>query len=221
MKKQWKRITGMVLALALILTCIPTMEANAATAITGMPAQTIAMNEFDTITFTANVPVVAKIQLKTKGTFSLRFNPDDPGYVYVELYDAQSNLLAYDTIDTDYYNITPYKIGYNGDLDAGTYYLRMYNTYSGCDGTYSFQAQMYPAAGTDILICPTIKKGKTLQLSPSFINCKDKKLTWKSSNKKVATVSSTGKVKALKKGTTTIKVYNLSGVVTKLKIKVV
>lgn len=69
MKKQWKRITGMVLALALILICVPTMEANAATAITEMPAQTIAMNEFDTITFTVNVPVVAKIQLKTKGTF--------------------------------------------------------------------------------------------------------------------------------------------------------
>lgn len=220
MKKQWKRITGMVLALALILICVPTMEANAATAITEMPAQTIAMNEFDTITFTVNVPVVAKIQLKTKGTFSLRFNPDDPGYVYVELYDAQSNLLAYDTIDTEY-NITPYRIGYEGYLDAGTYYLRMYNKYAWNDGTYSFQAQMYPATGTDILICPTIKKGKTLQLSPSFINCKDKKLTWKSSNKKVATVSSTGKVKALKKGTTTIKVYNQSGVVTKLKIKVV
>lgn len=219
MKKQWKRITGMVLALALILICVPTMEANAATAITEMPAQTIAMNEFDTITFTAKVPVVAKIQLKTKGTFSLRFNPDNPGVVYVELYDAQSNLLAYDS--TNFSNITPNNIGYNGDLDAGTYYLRMYNMYSWNDGTYSFQAQMYPATGTDILICPTIKKGKTLQLSPSFINCKDKKLTWKSSNKKVATVSSTGKVKALKKGTTTIKVYNLSGVVTKLKIKVV
>lgn len=83
MKKQWKRITGMVLALALILICVPTMEANAATAITEMPAQTIAMNEFDTITFTVNVPVVAKIQLKTKGTFSLRFNPDDPGRVQI------------------------------------------------------------------------------------------------------------------------------------------
>lgn len=219
MKKQWKRITGMVLALALILICVPTMEANAATAITEMPAQTIAMNEFDTITFTAKVPVVAKIQLKTKGTFSLRFNPDNPGVVYIELYDAQSNLLAYGS--TNFSNITPNNIGYNGDLDAGTYYLRMYNMYSWNDGTYSFQAQMYPATGTDILICPTIKKGKTLQLSPSFINCKDKKLTWKSSNKKVATVSSTGKVKALKKGTTTIKVYNQSGVVTKLKIKVV
>ena len=83
MKKQWKRITGMVFALALILICVPTMEANAATAIAEMPAQTIAMNEFDTITFTANVPVVAKIQLKTKGTFSLRFNPDDPGRVQI------------------------------------------------------------------------------------------------------------------------------------------
>ena len=80
---------------------------------------------------------------------------------------------------------------------------------------------MYPAANSDIQICPTIKAGKTLQLSPAYISCKDKKVTWKSSNSKVATVSASGKVKALKKGSTTIKVYNQSGIVTKLKIKVV
>lgn len=47
----------------------------------------------------------------------------------------------------------------------------------------------------------TLYKGKTLQLKVSGTK---KKATWKSSNRKVAVVSSKGKVKAKKKGTTTI-----------------
>ncbi len=58
----------------------------------------------------------------------------------------------------------------------------------------------------------TLKKGKTYKLklicSPKSLG---KKLTWKSSKKKVATVSKNGKVKALKKGKTTITVKNKSG----------
>ena len=52
----------------------------------------------------------------------------------------------------------------------------------------------------------TIEKGKTLKLkatvSPSDLT--DKSVTWKSSNKKIATVTSAGKVKGVKAGTATI-----------------
>ena len=52
----------------------------------------------------------------------------------------------------------------------------------------------------------TIEKGKTVTLTatvtPSTLS--DKSVTWKSSNKKVATVSSKGKVKGVKAGTATI-----------------
>lgn len=218
MKKQGKKMIGIMLMLVLALTCVPVTSAKATT-IAEMATQTIKLNEFDSITFNADMPIVVKVELKTKGTFALIFKPYNPDYVDVELYDAQSNLLAQGSVWTKYDNITPYNIGYKGDLDAGTYYLRMYDAYY--NGTYSFNTQMYPAANADIQICPTIKAGKTLQLSPAFISCKDKKVTWKSSNSKVATVSASGKVKALKKGSTTIKVYNQSGIVTKLKIKVV
>ena len=220
MKKQGKRIIGIMLALVLALTCVPVTNAKATT-IAEMATQTIKLNEFDTITFNADVPIVVKVVLKTKGTFAFIFKPYDPGFVNVELYDMQSNFPAQDEVGTSYENITPYNIGYKGDLDAGTYYLRMYNVSTRCNGTYSFNAQMYPAESADIQICPNIKTGKTLQLIPAFISCKDKKVTWKSSNNKVATVSASGKVKALKKGSTTIKVYNQSGIVAKIKIKVV
>lgn len=220
MKKQGKKIIGIMLALVLALTCVPVTNAKATT-IAEMATQTIKLNEFDTITFNADLPIVVKVELKTKGTFALMFKPYNPGDVNVELYDAQSNLLSHKSVNTEYYNITPYNIGYRGDLDAGTYYLRMYNEWTSDNGTYSFNAQMYPAENADIQICPNIKTGKTLQLTPAFISCKDKKVTWKSSNNKVATVSASGKVKALKKGSTTIKVYNQSGIVAKIKIKVV
>ena len=220
MKKQGKKIIGIMLALVLTLTCVPVTNAKATT-IAEMATQTIKFNEFDTITFNTDVPVVVKIKLKTKGVFALQFKPKDAGYIHVEMYDEQCNLLAQGTVDTEFSNIHPNNIGYNGDLDAGVYYLRMYTSSTYTTGTFSFQTQMYPAANADIQICPTIKAGKTLQLSPAFISCKDKKVTWKSSNSKVATVSASGKVKALKKGSTTIKVYNQSGIVTKLKIKVV
>ena len=107
---------------------------------------------------------------------------------------------------------------YYNDLAVGTYYLRIVPNGS---GTYAFSARMIPAENAGIQICPNIKTGKTLQLTPAFISCKDKKVTWKSSNNKVATVSASGKVKALKKGSTTIKVYNQSGIVAKIKIKIV
>jgi uncharacterized protein YjdB len=52
----------------------------------------------------------------------------------------------------------------------------------------------------------TIKKGKTLTLKATVAptNANNKKVKWKSSNTKVATVSSRGKVTARKKGTATI-----------------
>ncbi|MEI6132098.1 MAG: Ig-like domain-containing protein, partial [Bacillota bacterium] len=59
----------------------------------------------------------------------------------------------------------------------------------------------------------TLLKGKylTLKATVSPITASNKKVTWKSSNTKVATVSSTGKVKGIKKGTATITVTTVDG----------
>lgn len=58
-----------------------------------------------------------------------------------------------------------------------------------------------------------LKKGKSFQIKTTFSpsNVTSKKLKYTSTNKKVAKVSSTGKVTALKKGTCTIKVQTTSG----------
>lgn len=59
----------------------------------------------------------------------------------------------------------------------------------------------------------TLKVGKTLKLTATVKpkNATNKKVTWKSSNKKVAKVSSKGKVTALKKGEATITVTTADG----------
>lgn len=58
-----------------------------------------------------------------------------------------------------------------------------------------------------------LKKGKTFQIKMTFSpsNVTSKKLKYTSTNKKIAKVSSTGKVTALKKGTCTIKVQTTDG----------
>jgi uncharacterized protein YjdB len=68
-----------------------------------------------------------------------------------------------------------------------------------------------------------IKKGKTLTLTPTVYptSLEDKSVTWKSSNTKVATVSSTGKVKGVKTGIATITcTSNATGLKTTCKVTV-
>ena len=68
----------------------------------------------------------------------------------------------------------------------------------------------------------TMKVGQTLQLGATVNPVQvASKLTWSSSSKKIATVSKTGLVTALKKGTVTITVKTGNGKKAKIKIKVV
>ena len=70
----------------------------------------------------------------------------------------------------------------------------------------------------------TIEKGKTLKLKATITpsDLADKSVTWKSSNKKVATVSSSGKVKGVKAGTATITcTSNATGLKATCKVTVV
>ncbi len=67
----------------------------------------------------------------------------------------------------------------------------------------------------------TLKKGKTFQLKAKLTkNTASNKITYKSSNKKVAKVSATGKIKALKKGRATITATTFNKKKAKIKITV-
>ncbi|MEY8515807.1 Ig-like domain-containing protein [Lachnospiraceae bacterium 29-84] len=67
----------------------------------------------------------------------------------------------------------------------------------------------------------TLRKGKTFQIKTKLTKgSASNTITYKSSNKKVATVSSSGKVKAVKKGTATITVKTFNNKKASIKIKV-
>ncbi len=62
-------------------------------------------------------------------------------------------------------------------------------------------------------ISASVKRAHTLRLTASVnpINASNKKVTWKSGNKRIATVSSSGLVKGIRKGTANIYVYSVEG----------
>ena len=71
----------------------------------------------------------------------------------------------------------------------------------------------------------TIKKGKSVKIKATLckknkVNTHIAKFRYESLNNKVATVDKKGKIKAKKKGTTTILVYTQNGICKKVKVKV-
>lgn len=73
----------------------------------------------------------------------------------------------------------------------------------------------------------TLKKGKTFSLKPKAVNADKKKtvnnhrkIQYESANKKIATVSSAGKIKAVKKGSCAIYVFAQNGIYKKITVTV-
>lgn len=204
------RLLGALLVL-LALCVIPNVIVKAET-LEDQVVQTVKFGEFDELTLKVKDPIVIKVVLKEKGSFELDFSPKNI-LLEGQLYDEQWNDL-----DSWSYKVRSELIGPN--LDAGTYYLRLWTQFGNNAGTYTYFAKFKPTSDARIEICIPLKKGKSVQLGTIFTNSKDKKVTWSSSKNSVATVSSTGKVTAKKKGTTIIKVFNSSGLVSKIKVKV-
>lgn len=184
----------------------------------------IVFNEFDTLEVKYKEAVVMKITLPQSGSFKIDFSPDTCWIHEFYLYDENGKLISSDSWSTSRPAITNEYFGHENDLEAGTYYLRYwtgnYKVGQSIDTEFTYYATFIPSKEPSLELIPTIKKGKTLNLSTVLTNSNDKKYTWKSSNTKIATVSSKGVVTGKKKGTVTIKVYNKEGVVGKIKIKV-
>lgn len=205
---------SLLCALCLLLCMVPSMQTRAAT-IGDNVTDTVAFKEYNQIYLPDDgTAVTLKIVLKTKGSFVLDFSPQKTPWLCYDLYDEDYDLREYVSSGKHYQWIR------SGDYDAGTYYLKMWCELKNDGGNYTYFARIIPSKDADLEICISLKKGKSIQLGAIISNCKDKKLTWSSSKKSVATVSSSGKVKALKKGTARIKAFNSSGLVSTIKVKV-
>lgn len=218
MKTSIARMISFLCIMCMVLSTTPPITTKADT-MSDKVSKTIAFGEYDEITFVKDQPTIVKIVLKDKGSFDLDFNPSYVYFLVAKLYDEDYNLVYSSPAQGVHADeVTPSFMNYNSDLPAGTYYLWMS---SDKDATYSYFTRQIPAQDITIEMCITLEKGKTIQLGTIFTNSKNTSVKWSSSKKNVATVNSKGKVKGIKKGTTTIKAYNSSGLVTKIKIKVI
>jgi hypothetical protein len=212
MKLKTKIISGVLAAAMMfgLLTAVPT-EVKAET-LAEAATESISINEFDTITI-GEQAVIYKVTIKQKGSLSLNFKPNKIAARY-EWYNEEGKLLSSETS-----GLARSSLDFK-DLEAGIYYLRIWASSTAAYGDYTYYGSFTPDESASLELGISLVKGKSVQLAAMFENCTDKTLTWKSSNKKIATVNKNGKVTAKKKGTVTIKAYNESGLIAKIKVKV-
>lgn len=144
--------------------------------------------------------------------------------IWIENVDRISSILVMEDTGLlsalDNLNLIPTKSGYYFDgwyLDEA-YTQKVTGRMSVSDGTRVYAKWEKSRSGALVQMKATIKKGKKMKLSVAEIS--SKKVIWKTSNKKIATVSMNGVVKAKKKGMVTIKAITEDGTVMTCKIKV-
>jgi hypothetical protein len=214
MKLTQKIISAMLTVVMIVgLLAVAPTEVKAQT-IAEQATDTLAINEFDTITLGGSA-IVYKVKIKQKGTLELKFSQTSLPRVAYEWYNEEGEFL---TSKETYYG--SYSSIEFSDLTEGTYYFRVWGLNENYYGDYTYFGNFTADESASLELGISLVKGKSVQLAGMFENCTDKSLTWKSSNKKVATVNKNGKVTAKKKGTVTIKAYNKSGLVAKIKVKV-
>lgn len=138
---------------------------------------------------------------------------------YIIIYDADGNKLASQRIKDGKYNnaYDTYSINFLITLNKGTYYIQVYHDEDQTDFSYSTSfapSTRYPSVQLTI----TLNKGDSLKLgaiiSPQSAS---KKLTWSTSDKGIASVTSKGKITAKKVGEATI-TAKCNGTVIKIKV---
>lgn len=226
--KVFKKIAAILSAAVIAVTAAASMAvtvgadsiANTATAITsGKAVSTILPRVDDTADY--------KITVKSAGTLKLSIE-SQMLYARIYVYDSDGNKLSTIANTTtsgscssigraDHYvqwnsTIEKYKGTVSYSVKAGTYYIRFERTNSTGNGKLTFTAT-YPSGTSSSSSSSTsnakvyyivlyLEKGDRLSLGATIT--KGAKVTWKSSNTSVASVSSSGKLTAKGKGSAII-----------------
>lgn len=214
MKKLLKKIAAVVTTAAIALSAlvIPTTTASAKSVFDGATKME-AMEYYKIQGATDGNQKVFKIIVPQDGQLTFRWGVVEyclstNAYLY--------NVNAENITHFSFTSINKEKTCKN--LKAGTYYLEFteINKKGYIDNFYyTFTPNKKPTISLKV----TIKKGTSLQLG-SVVENYDGKVTWTSTKKTVATVSSTGKVTAKKAGTTTIRAQLDSGEYVQIKLTV-
>lgn len=224
-KQMKKRLMSLFLALVIAVCCVGTMTPAMKTEAASLKsvAKKVTFGEYNNVTLNGTKETVLKVVLKSKGKFYLTASPSNclgaVQGIEAELYNSNMSLLGsyavggLDEISNDKFGVE--------ELKAGTYYIRLYA--KSVDDSKPVQTAAYftrfePTKKPSIDICITLKRKKSIQLGAIFNNCSKQKLAWQSSKKKVATVTSKGKVTAKKKGTAIISIFTPNGEESRIKV---
>lgn len=215
-KQMKKRLMSLFLAMVIAVCCVGTMTPAMKTEAASLKsvAKKVTFGEYNNVTVNGTKETVLKVVLKSKGKFYLTApSTNSLENVRAELYNSNMSKLGEYGQYFSFEEMSNDKFGV-GELKAGTYYIRLYAI--SVDDSNPVQTAAYftrfePTKKPSIDICITLKRKKSIQLGAIFNNCSKQKLAWQSSKKKVATVTSKGKVTAKKKGTAIISIFTPNG----------
>ncbi len=204
MKNKWKKVLSFLLTFAMIISILPVQSVEAAK----KPVKTTSVSTTNVTYKTITIDKGKTYQIKTK----------------VEPENATNQKLMWSTSNKEIATVT--STGIVKGINKGTSVIKATTK----DGSKK-QISIKVTVGTKVSKVSVAKskvslkvgKTSTIKATVSSKAASNKELAYKSSNNKVATVSSKGKIKAVGKGTATITVEakDNSGKKAKVKVKVI
>lgn len=200
------------------------------------PIASISYTPSQPIVFTEEENIVTWPELEGRRICSFNFAPRQGDTLVVNYKDGSSRTFVYDSefvdVTNDFYRIADYEVSFEPESEYWKYGPNNYMTvnYLGRRARIKVSYKEYGAPdpveipATKLTVASKklyLKKGDSYKISYILtpLNSSDD-VTFTSSNKKIATVSSTGKIKAKGKGTAKITVKTSSGKSIVIKVNV-
>lgn len=220
MKRLLKKIAAIVATAAVAVSAfvLPTATASAKGPFDGAVKMEF-MEYYDHNFQTKGEVITYKVDIKKRGTLYFRcLNRFEN--TNTKVFNSAGDLLR-DASDDFYYADYAWGTDDSQKLEIekpGTYYIQIKANYDNVSAK-DYYIKFTPTDKPTIAFKLTMKKGTSVSLGAITENY-DGKVTWLSTKKTVATVSSTGKVTAKKAGTTTIRASLENGEYIQITVKV-
>ncbi|MDY4588186.1 MAG: Ig-like domain-containing protein [Oscillospiraceae bacterium] len=221
MKRLLKKIAAIVATAAVAVSAfvLPTTTASAKGPFDG--AVKMEFMEYYVHNFQSKGEIITyRVDIKKRGTLKMRclnrFNATE-----TRIYNVSGDLILDNANNDGYHTDDRWNVGEGSKVEIekpGTYYIQMKARYDNVS-VKDYYINFTPTDKPTIAFKLTMKKGTSVSLGAVTENY-DGKVTWLSTKKTVAAVSTTGKVTAKKAGTTTIRASLDNGEYIQITVKV-
>lgn len=220
MKRLLKKIAAIVATAAVAVSAfvLPTTTASAKGPFDGAVKMEF-MEYYDHNFQSAGEVITYKVDIKKRGTLYLRCLNPIPR-TGTTIFNSSGDVIM-TPCDSSYYNDKSWSTGDGNAVEIqkpGTYYIQMKAREDNVS-VKDYYINFTPTDKPTIAFKLTMKKGTSVSLGAVTENY-DGKVTWTSTKKTVAAVSTTGKVTAKKAGTTTIRASLDNGEYIQITVKV-